>query len=188
MRTSGTVTNHRLVSVPRAVATGSNVYSHETRLHRFPRPQHPGRILNHFPLLRHMAPWATSAAHLTGIIVSIALPTLPASALRRKHDRNFMKQPPVTLNSRQREAVESAIRETCSIRHWQLWCESVRTNHVHAVVSTNKKPDAILSALKANATRAMREAGVWTSELSPWSFGGSKKYLWDENELSDAIS
>ena len=65
---------------------------------------------------------------------------------------------------------------------------NVRTNHVHAVVSSTKKPEAVLSALKANATRAMREAELWTSELSPWEFRGSKKYLWDEKQLSDAIA
>ena len=61
-------------------------------------------------------------------------------------------------------------------------------DHVHAVVSANKKPEAIVSALKANATRAMKEAGIWTSELSPWSFGGSRKNLWNDKELADAIA
>src|SRR2546427_5632499 len=113
---------------------------------------------------------------------------LQPSALRRNHDRELLKQAPVKLNSLQRSAVKSAISETCTIRHWQLWTVNVRTNHVHAVVTANKKPDAVLSALKANATRAMREAGLWTSELSPWEFRGSKKYLWDEKQLADAIA
>ena len=69
-----------------------------------------------------------------------------------------------------------------------MWTVNVRTNHVHAVVSANKKPDAVLSALKANATRVMREVRLWTSELSPWEFRGSKKYLWDEKQLTDAIA
>jgi REP element-mobilizing transposase RayT len=115
-------------------------------------------------------------------------PGLPSSALRRKHDRDLMKQPPVKLSSRHRKIVESAIRETCEIRNWQLWTINVRTNHVHVAVSANKKPEAILSAIKANATRAMKEAGIWTSELSPWSFGGSRKYLWDDKELAEAIA
>src|ERR1043166_5613554 len=99
---------------------------------------------------------------------------LQPSALRRQRDRDLLKQPPVRLNSQQRSGVEAAIRETCCIRRWQLWTVNVRTNHVHAVVSANKKPVAVLSALKANATRAMREAGLWTSALSPWEFRGSK--------------
>jgi len=119
---------------------------------------------------------------------SYGSPDVQPSALRRKHDRDLLKQPPVKLNSRQRPIVESAIRETCTIRHWQLWTVSVRTNHVHVVVSAKKKPEAVLSALKANATRAMKEAGLWMSELSPWEFRGSKKYLWSEKQLADAIA
>jgi REP element-mobilizing transposase RayT len=115
-------------------------------------------------------------------------PALPPSEMRRQHDLGLLKQSPVILNSHQRPIVEFAIRETCTIRHWNLWTVNVRTNHVHAVVTANKKPDAVMSALKANATRAMREVGVWTSELSPWEFRGSKKYLWDEEQLADAIT
>jgi REP element-mobilizing transposase RayT len=115
-------------------------------------------------------------------------PGLPPSELRRQYDREVLKQSPVKLNSRQRQTIKSAIRETCSMRKWQLWTLNVRTNHVHAVISANKKPEGIVSALKANATRAMKEAGIWTSELSPWSFGGSRKYLWDDKQLGDAIA
>jgi len=115
-------------------------------------------------------------------------PGLQSSALRRQHDRDLLKQHPVRLNSQQTSGVEAAIRETCSMRRWQLWTVNVRSNHVHAVVSANKEPDAVLSALKANATRAMREAGLWTSELSPWEYRGSKKYLWTEKQLADAIA
>jgi|SRR5580765_2895814 len=115
-------------------------------------------------------------------------PLVPASELRRKHDRDLLKQPAVKLDSRQRPVVELAIRETCAIRKWQLWTVNVRTNHVHAVVSANKKPEAVLGALKANATRTMRESGLWTSELSPREFRGSKRYLWNENQLADAVA
>ena len=115
-------------------------------------------------------------------------PGLPPSALRRQHDRDLLKRPPVKLNSRERQVVESAIRETCAIRGWQLWAANVRTNHVHIVVSAKKKPEVILSAMKANATRCLREAGLWTSELTPWEFRGSKKYLWSEEQLTDAIA
>lgn len=115
-------------------------------------------------------------------------PGLPTSEIRRKHDRDLLKQPPVKLDSEQRRIVDSAIRDTCRIRRWNLWTVNVRTNHVHVVVTANKKPDAVMSALKANATRAMREGAVWTSELSPWEFRGSKKYLWDDEQLRSAIA
>ena len=114
---------------------------------------------------------------------------LPPSELRRQRDRDLLKQPPVKLNSRQRPIVDSAIRDTCNIRKWKLWTVNVRTNHVHAVVTADKKPEAVLNALKANATRMMREARVWNSgELSPWAFRGSKKRPWDEKQLADAIA
>ncbi len=57
-----------------------------------------------------------------------------------------------------------------------------------SVVSANCKPEPILSALKANATRSMREAGCWPNERSPWVYRGSKRYLWTEKQLFDAIA
>jgi REP element-mobilizing transposase RayT len=64
---------------------------------------------------------------------------------------------------------------------------NVRTNHIHTVVSAPCKPDKVLSALKANATRKLREAGCWTSSDSPWTDKGSKRYLWTEQDLINAI-
>ena len=59
---------------------------------------------------------------------------------------------------------------------------------MNVVLLIERKPEAVLSALKANATRATREARLWPSELSPWEFRGSKKYLWDDKQLADAIA
>ena len=65
---------------------------------------------------------------------------------------------------------------------------NVRTNHVHTVVSAQCKPEKILTALKANATRKLREAGCWKRNDSPWADRGSKKYLWTEEDVVDAIA
>lgn len=102
-------------------------------------------------------------------------PLLPPNERRRKLNLSRLKNPPVKLTSQQRSAVESGIRETCQIRKWDLWAMNVRTNHVHAVVAATCKPEIILIAFKANATRKMREAGCWPSSDSPWAEGGSKK-------------
>jgi REP element-mobilizing transposase RayT len=115
-------------------------------------------------------------------------PMLPPSQLRMRRDRMLMRQPPVILDSKKRSAVDSGIRNICSKRKWSLWALAVRTNHVHSVVSASTKADLMLSALKAHATRSMREAGCWTSGLSPWAARGSKKYLWTEQDLIDAIA
>jgi REP element-mobilizing transposase RayT len=114
--------------------------------------------------------------------------TLPANERRRQYSQSLLRQRPVKLNRDTRSTVELAIQETCEFRKWSLWAINVRTNHVHAVVSANAAPKHVLSAFKANATRVMREAGQWRSERSPWAHGGSRRYLWTEQELSNAVA
>jgi REP element-mobilizing transposase RayT len=84
--------------------------------------------------------------------------------------------------------VKEAIRETCKIRQWCLWAVNVRTNHVHAVVTAHCAPEIVLIALKANATRKMRETRCWHSGKTPWAKRGSKRRLWTEQQLSEAIA
>jgi hypothetical protein len=38
---------------------------------------------------------------------------------------------------------------------------NVRTNHVHTVVTASRKPEQVLNGLKANATRQLRNEGLW---------------------------
>jgi REP element-mobilizing transposase RayT len=105
----------------------------------------------------------------------------------RKHNQSVLRQRPVKLKSRQRVLVEEAIRETCKIRKWEFWTTNVRSNHVHTVVFAPCKPEKVLGALKANATRKLREAGYWWSERSPWVDRGSKRYLWTESDVINAV-
>src|SRR6266851_1249483 len=83
-------------------------------------------------------------------------PMLPPNLQRTRYEGRLRKQPPLKLDSRMRTAIESCIRETCTIRNWSLWAFNIRTNHVHTVVSADCKPERVLSALKAHATRSMR--------------------------------
>jgi REP element-mobilizing transposase RayT len=115
-------------------------------------------------------------------------PKLPADEKRKQANRLLLKQPPVKLTAARRAAILAAVKETCEIRKWDLWASNIRSNHVHTVVSANCKPEPILNALKANATRKMREAGCWSSERSPWVYRGSKRYLWREKDLDNAIA
>jgi REP element-mobilizing transposase RayT len=92
------------------------------------------------------------------------------------------------LNAVQRRSVEFAIQQTCAIRKWHLYAIQVRTNHVHTVVSIGGlKPERALNALKANATRQMRQDGVWDFHHTPWVKKGSKRYLWNERSVARAI-
>ena len=115
-------------------------------------------------------------------------PGLPPSPRRKKIETELLRQPPVKLDKHRRVAIDSAIRETCAIRKWNLWALNVRTNHVHCVVTANCNPKTVRNAFKANATRVMREKNCWHSDLSAWSRGGSNKYLWTEEQLANAIA
>jgi REP element-mobilizing transposase RayT len=107
---------------------------------------------------------------------------------RHQHNLGTLKSEPLILNAGQRASVEAAIRETCTIRKWFLHALNVRTNHVHVVVSVgDKKPEVALNAFKANSTRQMRQDGNWRHEYSPWVDKGSKRYLWNERSLEQAI-
>ena len=115
-------------------------------------------------------------------------PRLTADEKRRQYNKGLLKQPRVKLTRDWRAAVLSAIKETCEVRRWILWASNIRSNHVHSVVSANSKPRPVLRALKANATRVLRERRCWSGARSPWARKGSKRYLWREEDLSNAIA
>ena len=96
-----------------------------------------------------------------------------------------LKHPPLKLDSRQRPVVEAAVREVCTTRGW-LRAINVRTNHVHTVVSAAMKPEPILQAFQAYATRKLR-AGLLPRDRKPWSRHGSTPYLWKERQGERAI-
>ena len=121
------------------------------------------------------------------LTINMELRNYQATKARWRYNRRALNQPPVKLKSRQRKLVEAAISETCHIRRWCLWVSNVRSKHVHAVVTANCRPDRVMTALKANATRKMHEDNCWNSELSPWAHRGSKRYLWTEQELVNPI-
>ena len=115
-------------------------------------------------------------------------PALPANLQRRQLNHSRLKNPPVRLSPTQRHAVEASIRETCKIRKWDLWTINVRTNHIHTDITAQCKPEKVLAALKANATRKLREAGCWKSNDSPWACHGSTRYLWRDKDVVNAIA
>jgi REP element-mobilizing transposase RayT len=113
---------------------------------------------------------------------------LPSDAKWIETNQQRLKGEIVTLNAEQRNAVEKAIREVCEIRVWNLQAINVRTNHVHTVVAIGtKKPEIALNGFKANATREMRQSNCWQNEKSPWADKGSKRYLWNEKSVAQAI-
>ena len=114
--------------------------------------------------------------------------------LRLKHEPKWLEKnqsrmtsEPVVLNARQRASVKKAIRETCKIRGWGLLAINIRTNHVHVVVTAPERgPGTVVNALKAKATRLLRERGLWSYERSPWVDKASNRYLWNEPSVAAA--
>jgi len=104
-----------------------------------------------------------------------------------KHNETQLRHSPVTLDAACRSSIDKAIRETCSRRCWPLLALNIRTNHVHSVVAigTNNSTNALI-ALKANATRQLRENGLWLHDLTPWAEKGSKRKLWNEKSVWEA--
>lgn len=98
-----------------------------------------------------------------------------------------MKQPPFILTKPMRRVVELAIREICLRRGYGLSAVNVRTNQAHAVVSAQMKPERIADALKANATKMLREELLISPDTKVWSRGRSRRYLWKPRHVSGAI-
>ena len=102
-------------------------------------------------------------------------------------DAMRLKDSPITLEAAQREVVEKAIREVCSHRPYFLRAINVRTNHVHAVVAAARKPEPVMDAFNAYATRNLRRAGLLSASIKPWVRHGSTRYLWKERHVEKAI-
>ena len=105
----------------------------------------------------------------------------------RKSAAKQLKHPPVTLDARQRQVVEAAIREVCEHRPHVLRAINARTNHVHTVVTATQDPEPVLDAFKAYATRKLRTTGLLSATVKPWGRHGSTVYLWKEKDVAKAI-
>jgi REP element-mobilizing transposase RayT len=101
---------------------------------------------------------------------------------------NELNQSAIIFNELQRKNVDSAIRELCKQRKYYLQAINVRTNHVHAVVSAQMKPERIADAFKAFATKKLREENLFGTELKIWSRGRSRRYLWKPRHVELAIN
>jgi REP element-mobilizing transposase RayT len=94
---------------------------------------------------------------------------------------------PFVLDAEQRSVVGDAVRNVCSTRKYVLLAVNVRSNHLHAVVAAAVKPEPIMNAFKANATRELRASGLVRLEQTIWSRGGSRRYLWKDREVARAV-
>lgn len=105
--------------------------------------------------------------------------------------KNFMKQEmkqkPVILDKKERVSVLDAVKEVCEFREYELFAINIRTNHLHAVVSANAKPEKIINDFKAYATRRLRESKLIEKDRIVWARGKSRRYLWKPRHVEIAI-
>ena len=104
-----------------------------------------------------------------------------------------MTESACALDARQRELVEKTISDHCDIRGWRLHAVKCRTNHVHVVVTADRKPEDVRDQFKAWCTRKLKEL---QRSLRPndavreklWTERGSRRYIGDEESLEAVIA
>ena len=112
---------------------------------------------------------------------------MPARLSLKESDITQLKAPSLKLDASQRAAVETAIREVCTFRQYELIAINVRTNHAHVIVAANIKPEPIMNSFKSYATRKLRSENLVSLTDKVWSRHGSTKYLWTEKHIESAI-
>ena len=106
---------------------------------------------------------------------------------RVERERRWLQGAPQTLDHRQRRVVAEAIQGVCDVKRWRLHALNVRSNHVHAVVSTHEAPEKVMTNFKLWSTRRLRENGLLDSTQKLWTRHGSTKYLLGEQDVIDAV-
>lgn len=120
-----------------------------------------------------------------------------------------MTEPALILDNEQRRIVEQTVADHCWIRHWHLHVVNARTKHIHMVVTApRRKPDDVMDQFKAWCTRKLKEhffktrgeaallkpeaqakdsAATLTIRENWWTQGGSKRQLFTDTALENAI-
>jgi REP element-mobilizing transposase RayT len=98
-----------------------------------------------------------------------------------------MKQDPYRLDEVRRQAVLDSLRQVCCFRGWTLLAAHVRTNHVHVVVTANRKPEPVMTALKAYSSRTLNRDALDLPDWRRWARHGSTRYLWTAESVQAAI-
>lgn len=119
-----------------------------------------------------------------------AAPLAPADPEREARMRRVLRHAPLLLDSSGRAIVQDVIRHHCSVRGWPLRAISVRSNHVHVVVSCppDVAPERAMEQCKAWATRRLREAGLISATQPAWVEHGSTRWIKTTESLTRAVA
>jgi REP element-mobilizing transposase RayT len=117
---------------------------------------------------------------------------LGSDSLRALSERQSMEQPPYRLDRESRTAVLSALRGHCMHRGWSLLEAHVRTNHVHAIVEADVRPEKLMNEFKSYASRELNlpdRDGLDRDvpDRKRWAGHGSTRWLWKDEDLQQAL-
>lgn len=107
---------------------------------------------------------------------------------RAAHAAALLRHAPTIFDNRMRDLVRRAFVDQCHHRGWELIETAVRSNHAHTIVGyAPVGPDRITLELKGRATRWLREARLVATDAEVWVVGGSKRYLWNDEDVAAAV-
>ena len=115
-------------------------------------------------------------------------PFVPEYPYLVRHQEKKLKNPPYHLDEPRRQIVLKAIKEVCKYRNWDLFAAHVRTNHFHVVVQALCRPEKAMNAFKSYSSRYLNKACIDPKGQKRWARHGSTVYLWEENQLEQAVN
>jgi REP element-mobilizing transposase RayT len=101
--------------------------------------------------------------------------------------RKQMKGETVLLSPTDRETVQTACREHCEFRNWELLAVNARSNHVHIVMIADESPKKVRDQLKANCTRCLRQQAEPLIAKRTWTRGGDVELLDSEDDIESVV-
>jgi REP element-mobilizing transposase RayT len=100
-----------------------------------------------------------------------------------------LKWPPYRLDRTRRRLTLDAVEDACQFMQWTQLATHVRSSHVHSVVRAACPPERVLQKLKGRASFHLNEARVdGAGPIRRWVKGGSRRYLWEPDDVAAAIN
>jgi REP element-mobilizing transposase RayT len=105
-----------------------------------------------------------------------------------QHESTIMRHQHFHLNEQRRRIVLDSMVDLCKRRKWRLYAAHIRQEHVHMIVQASGKPENVMNALKAFATRRLNQfESNEKKNRKRWSRHGSTRYIWDDEGLASAV-
>jgi REP element-mobilizing transposase RayT len=98
--------------------------------------------------------------------------------------RAQMIQEALILDAAMRGCVQRAIESFCEFKLWKVLALNVRTNHFHLMTPCHERSEKMLQAIKAAATRALREVNLVGLDRRVWTSGGSARKCFTEEDVA----